>query len=133
MLRSKINTHGHTCVTFVAIQTACLTILGKGSGKAILLAVGGAQESLHAQPGTYDLVSGKRVDVMQKHEAYMSQPESCMQCFESDGESAHCQPPADAMPCSCTAYAGAEQAEGVCEDSSSDRCTVGACSGLWRE
>lgn len=39
-----------------ASKTACLIVLGKGSGQAILLAVGGAQEALLAQPGTYDLV-----------------------------------------------------------------------------
>jgi len=32
-------------------------VLGKGKGQAILLAVGGAQESLLAKPGTMDLVS----------------------------------------------------------------------------
>jgi hypothetical protein len=40
-----------------ASKTSCLMVLGKGSGQAILLAVGGAQEALYAQPGTYDLVS----------------------------------------------------------------------------
>eukprot|EP00879_Flechtneria_rotunda_P027187 GHRR01029065.1.p2 GENE.GHRR01029065.1~~GHRR01029065.1.p2 ORF type:complete len:111 (+),score=33.29 GHRR01029065.1:1044-1376(+) len=40
-----------------ASKTACLMVLGRGSGQAILLAVGGAQESLLAKPGTYDLVS----------------------------------------------------------------------------
>lgn len=40
-----------------ASKTACLMVLGKGSGQAILLAVGGAQEALLAQPGTYDVVS----------------------------------------------------------------------------
>lgn len=39
-----------------ASKTACLMVLGKGSGQAILLAVGGAQEALLAKPGTYDLV-----------------------------------------------------------------------------
>jgi 2-acylglycerol O-acyltransferase 2 len=39
-----------------ASKTACLMVLGKGSGQAILLAVGGAQEALLAQPGTYDVV-----------------------------------------------------------------------------
>jgi hypothetical protein len=39
-----------------ASKTACLMVLGKGSGQAILLAVGGAQEALLARPGTYDLV-----------------------------------------------------------------------------
>jgi 2-acylglycerol O-acyltransferase 2 len=41
-----------------ASRSACLMTLGKGSGSAILLAVGGAQEALLARPGTYDLVSG---------------------------------------------------------------------------
>lgn len=41
-----------------ASKQACLMVLGKGSGQAILLAVGGAQESLLARPGTYDIVSG---------------------------------------------------------------------------
>jgi hypothetical protein len=40
-----------------ASKSACLMTLGKGSGQAILLAVGGAQESLLARPGTYDIVS----------------------------------------------------------------------------
>lgn len=40
-----------------ASKAACLMTLGKGSGQAILLAVGGAQESLLARPGTYDIVS----------------------------------------------------------------------------
>lgn len=40
-----------------ASKSACLMVLGKGSGQAILLAVGGAQEALLAQPGTYDVVS----------------------------------------------------------------------------
>jgi 2-acylglycerol O-acyltransferase 2 len=39
-----------------ASKSACLMTLGKGSGQAILLAVGGAQESLLARPGTYDIV-----------------------------------------------------------------------------
>lgn len=39
-----------------ASKTSCLMVLGKGSGQAILLAVGGAQEALLANPGTYDLV-----------------------------------------------------------------------------
>jgi 2-acylglycerol O-acyltransferase 2 len=39
-----------------ASKTSCLMVLGKGSGQAILLAVGGAQEALYAKPGTYDLV-----------------------------------------------------------------------------
>lgn len=39
-----------------ASKSACLMVLGKGSGQAILLAVGGAQEALLARPGTYDLV-----------------------------------------------------------------------------
>jgi hypothetical protein len=39
-----------------ASKTACLMTLGKGSGQAILLAVGGAQEALLSRPGTYDLV-----------------------------------------------------------------------------
>jgi hypothetical protein len=41
-----------------ASKSACLWVLGKGSGQAILLAVGGAQESLLSEPGTYDVVSG---------------------------------------------------------------------------
>lgn len=40
-----------------ASKTSCLMVLGKGSGQAILLAVGGAQEALLARPGTYDVVS----------------------------------------------------------------------------
>ena len=40
-----------------ASKSSCLWVLGKGSGQAILLAVGGAQESLLAEPGTYDVVS----------------------------------------------------------------------------
>jgi 2-acylglycerol O-acyltransferase 2 len=40
-----------------ASKSACLMTLGKGSGQAILLAVGGAQESLLSRPGTYDIVS----------------------------------------------------------------------------
>lgn len=40
-----------------ASKQSCLMVLGKGPGQAILLAVGGAQESLMAQPGTYDIVS----------------------------------------------------------------------------
>eukprot|EP00879_Flechtneria_rotunda_P031230 GHRR01034097.1.p1 GENE.GHRR01034097.1~~GHRR01034097.1.p1 ORF type:complete len:270 (+),score=57.66 GHRR01034097.1:214-1023(+) len=43
-----------------ASKTACLMVLGRGSGQAILLAVGGAQESLLAKPGTYDLILNKR-------------------------------------------------------------------------
>ncbi|KAF6248759.1 diacylglycerol acyltransferase [Scenedesmus sp. NREL 46B-D3] len=43
-----------------ASKSACLMTLGKGSGQAILLAVGGAQESLLARPGTYDIVLAKR-------------------------------------------------------------------------
>lgn len=43
-----------------ASKTACLMTLGKGSGQAILLAVGGAQEALLSRPGTYDLVLSKR-------------------------------------------------------------------------
>lgn len=39
-----------------ASKSSCLWVLGKGSGQAILLAVGGAQESLLAEPGTYDVV-----------------------------------------------------------------------------
>lgn len=43
-----------------ASKQSCLMVLGKGSGQAILLAVGGAQESLLAKSGTYDVVSGSR-------------------------------------------------------------------------
>ncbi len=39
-----------------ASQEACFRVLGRGGGAAIMLAVGGAQESLHCQPGTLDLV-----------------------------------------------------------------------------
>lgn len=39
-----------------ASQEACLRLLGRGPGAAIMLAVGGAQESLHCKPGTMDLV-----------------------------------------------------------------------------
>jgi len=42
-----------------ASQEACFRILGKGAGAAIMLAVGGAQESLHYEPGTLDLVRGR--------------------------------------------------------------------------
>jgi 2-acylglycerol O-acyltransferase 2 len=42
-----------------ASAASCLLVLGKGSGSSILLAVGGAQESLLAEPGTYDLVRGR--------------------------------------------------------------------------
>lgn len=42
-------------------RDACLMVLGQGSGKAILIAPGGAQESLYTEPGTYDLVSGADV------------------------------------------------------------------------
>jgi len=38
------------------VAQTCLTILGRGAGKAIMLAVGGAQEALYAEPGTMDLV-----------------------------------------------------------------------------
>lgn len=41
-------------------KASCLKILRKGSGSAILLAVGGANESLYSSPGTYDLVLRKR-------------------------------------------------------------------------
>eukprot|EP00878_Enallax_costatus_P007164 GHUV01007508.1.p2 GENE.GHUV01007508.1~~GHUV01007508.1.p2 ORF type:complete len:231 (+),score=53.48 GHUV01007508.1:473-1165(+) len=43
-----------------ASKQSCLMVLGKGAGQAILLAVGGAQESLLARPGTYDIVLSKR-------------------------------------------------------------------------
>lgn len=39
-----------------ASPEACLRLLGRGGGAAIMLAVGGAQESLHCAPGTMDLV-----------------------------------------------------------------------------
>ena len=41
-----------------ASQEACFRLLGRGSGSSIMLAVGGAQESLHTAPGTMDLVGG---------------------------------------------------------------------------
>jgi hypothetical protein len=41
-----------------ASQEACFRLLGRGNGAAIMLAVGGAQESLLCQPGTIDLVGG---------------------------------------------------------------------------
>eukprot|EP00877_Chromochloris_zofingiensis_P002359 jgi/Chrzof1/12123/Cz06g22030.t1_DGAT2G[v5.2] len=41
-------------------RDACLMVLGQGSGKAILIAPGGAQESLYTEPGTYDLVLDRR-------------------------------------------------------------------------
>jgi 2-acylglycerol O-acyltransferase 2 len=37
-----------------------MAVRGSGSGQAIMLAVGGAAESLHARPGTFDLVLGRR-------------------------------------------------------------------------
>lgn len=44
-----------------ASKQSCLMVLGKGAGQAILLAVGGAQESLLSRPGTYDIVSSRQV------------------------------------------------------------------------
>jgi hypothetical protein len=44
-----------------ASQEACLRLLGKGPGAAIMLAVGGAQESLHTEKGAMDLVGGAAV------------------------------------------------------------------------
>ena len=43
-----------------ASQEACLRLLGRGGGAAIMLAVGGAQESLHCRPGSFDLVLNRR-------------------------------------------------------------------------
>ena len=43
-----------------ASMAACLTLLGRGDGSAILLAAGGAEESLLAAPGSMDLVLAKR-------------------------------------------------------------------------
>lgn len=43
-----------------ASMAACLSLLGRGPGSAILLAAGGAEESLLAEPGTMDLVLAKR-------------------------------------------------------------------------
>jgi 2-acylglycerol O-acyltransferase 2 len=41
-----------------ASQEACFRILGRGAGSAIMLAVGGAQESLLTARGRMDLVRG---------------------------------------------------------------------------
>lgn len=41
-------------------RSSCLKILARGSGSAIMLAVGGAYESLLSSPGTYDLCLKKR-------------------------------------------------------------------------
>ncbi|GBF94712.1 diacylglycerol O-acyltransferase 2B [Raphidocelis subcapitata] len=43
-----------------ASEEACLRLLGRGPGSSIMLAVGGAQESLHCEPGTMDLVLKRR-------------------------------------------------------------------------
>ncbi len=43
-----------------ASRAACLLTLGRGPGSSILLAVGGAQESLLSAPGTYDIILAKR-------------------------------------------------------------------------
>lgn len=71
-----------------ASKTACLMVLGKGSGQAILLAVGGAQEALLAQPGTYDVVSLPLLPpvspIQQNHQHH--HPHSC--CWPTSVEGA---------------------------------------------
>ncbi|KAK9845447.1 hypothetical protein WJX81_006629 [Elliptochloris bilobata] len=42
-------------------RRTCLTLLSKGSGNAIVLCVGGAREALLAEPGTFEIVLGKRL------------------------------------------------------------------------
>jgi 2-acylglycerol O-acyltransferase 2 len=43
-----------------ASMAACLSLLGRGPGSAILLAAGGAEEATVARPGTMDLILAKR-------------------------------------------------------------------------
>ncbi|KAK9823573.1 hypothetical protein WJX72_003923 [[Myrmecia] bisecta] len=41
-------------------RKTCVHLLSRGTGSAVLLAIGGASESLHSAPGTFDLVLSRR-------------------------------------------------------------------------